>query len=89
VRKIPNNSDEAKLFNEKKKEIEDTLKAITAINDLCNDKTLSEEQMIQKAKPFLEKLAQTNPKISKDFLSSISKGSSAEIKKSLEGQLKH
>ncbi|MCB1072494.1 MAG: hypothetical protein H7A41_03740 [Chlamydiales bacterium] len=69
-----------KKFQAQAAQLEDNLFTLNELFQLCCDSSLSEDQLLKKASPLVEKLAKSNPEVAKELKEVLTSGDHSKIK---------
>ncbi|MDJ0651625.1 MAG: hypothetical protein QNJ27_01235 [Simkaniaceae bacterium] len=77
--KLPE-SNLTKKFQDQVAQLEDNLFTLNELFQMCCSSSLSEEELLKKASPLVEKLAKNNPEIAKELKEVLTSGNHGKIK---------
>ena len=69
-----------KKFKDQASQLEDNLFTLNELFQLCCDSSLSEDALLKKATPMVEKLAKSNPDVAKELKEVLTSGDHSKIK---------
>ncbi|MCP5506288.1 MAG: hypothetical protein H7A38_05335 [Chlamydiales bacterium] len=69
-----------KKFKEQAADLQDNLHTLNELFELCCNSSLSEEELIKKAAPMVEKLGKKNPEVAKELKEVLLSGNHSKIK---------
>ena len=69
-----------KKFKNQASELESNILSLNEILQLCSDSSLTEDQLLQKASPIIEKLSKSNPSVGKELKEVLTSGDHSKIK---------
>lgn len=68
-----------KKFKEQAADLEDNLYTLNELFELCCDSSLSEDELLKKASPMVEKLGKKNPEVAKELKEVLLSGDHSKI----------
>ena len=69
-----------KKLQDQAEQLGDNLLTINEIIQMCSDSSLSEDELLQKALPLVEKLGKNNPNVSQELEEVLTSGDHGKIK---------
>lgn len=69
-----------KNLREQAEDLQNNIQTINELFEICSNSSLSEDELLKKAAPMIEKLGKNNPEVEKELKEVLLSGDSSKIK---------